>query len=152
MTKRGEALALAAVVLAAGVVAGRERPALELFPERVAQVPVPAADGIDLERLRRSESGGAPRADPFEKRDFAPKAPRRTLARPAKPEAPPLPFQYFGRLTEKGKTEVFVLHANELLAIEPGQRLGEYRVDAVGDKSIAFTYLPLNTRHTLELQ
>lgn len=151
MTKRGVAMALAAVVLAAGVVAGRERPALELFPERSAQAPAPAADGIDLERLRRGESG-APRANPFAKRDFEPKAPKPPLAHPAKPEAPPLPFQYFGRLTENGNTEVFVLRGDELLAIEPGQTLGEYRVDAVGEKSIAFTYLPLKTRHTLELQ
>jgi hypothetical protein len=151
VTKRGVAMALAAVVLAAGVVAGRERPALELFPERTAQAPAPAADGIDLERLRRGESG-APHVDPFAKRDFGPKAPKPPVARPAKPEAPPLPFQYFGRVTENGKTEVFVLRGDELLAIEPGQTLGEYRVEAVGETSIAFTYLPLKTRHTLELQ
>ena len=150
MTKRGVAIALAAVVLAAGVVAGRERPALELFPERTAQAPAPGADGIDLERLRRGESS-APQADPFAKKEFEPKAANPSVV-PARPEAPPLPFQYFGRLTENGKTEVFVLRGDQLLAIEPGQTLGEYRVEAVGDESIAFTYLPLKTRHTLDLQ
>ena len=49
-------IAVAAVVLAAGVVAGRERPTLELFPERAAPAPAPAADGIDLERLRRGSN------------------------------------------------------------------------------------------------
>ena len=66
--------------------------------------------------------------------------------------APPLPFAYFGRLTENGKTEVFVMRGEELLAIAPGQTLGEYRVDSVGDKSITFTYLPLKTQHALDLQ
>ena len=151
MTKRGVAIALAAVVLAAGVVAGRERPALELFPERTARAPAPGADGIDLERLRRGESS-VPQADPVAKKEGEKKAAKPSVVVPAKPEAPPLPFQYFGRLTENGKTEVFVLRGDELLSIEPGQTLGEYRVDSVGDRSIAFIYLPLKTKHTLDLQ
>jgi hypothetical protein len=61
---------------------------------------------------------------------------------PAKPVTPALPFQYFGRLTENGKTEIFVMRGDELLSIAPGQTLGEYRVDSIGDKDIAFTYLP----------
>ena len=52
MTTRRLPIAVAAVLLAAGVVAGRERPALELLPERAAQAPAQAPDGIDLERLR----------------------------------------------------------------------------------------------------
>lgn len=151
MTKRRLSIAVAAVVLAAGVVAGRERPALELLPERAAHAPAPAADGIDLERLRRGESS-TPQADPFAKKDFEKRAAKSASTIPAKPVAPALPFQYFGRLTEKGKTEVFVLRGDELLSIEPGQRLGEYRVDSIGDKGIAFTYLPLKTTQRLDFQ
>lgn len=151
MTTKRVAIAFGAVVLAVGVVAGRERPALELFPERTAQAPAPAADDIDLKRLRRGESS-TPLADPFLRKSFGEQG-RSSPSRPnAKPAPPPLPFQYFGRLTENGKTEVFVLRGEELLAIEPGQRLGEYRVESVGEKSIAFTYLPLKTRQTLDLQ
>lgn len=150
MTTKRVAIAVAAVVLVAGVVAGRERPALELFPERTAQPSAPAADDIDLQRLRRGESS-TPQADPFAKKDFVERAAKASIPS-VKPMAPPLPFQYFGRLTENGKTEVFVLRGEELLAIAPGQTLGEYRVDSVGDKAIAFTYLPLKTQQTLDLQ
>jgi hypothetical protein len=150
VTTKRVAIAVAAVVLAAGVVAGRERSALELFPERTAQPPAPAADDIDLQRLRRGESS-TPQADPFAKKDFVERAAKASIPS-VKPMAPPLPFQYFGRLTENGKTEVFVLRGEELLAIAPGQTLGEYRVDSVGDKAIAFTYLPLKTQQTLDLQ
>jgi hypothetical protein len=152
VTKRGVAVVLAAVALAAGVVAGRERPTLELFPERAAQPPTARADGIDLERLRRGESS-TPQADPFARQDFEIRRAKSPIANiPPKPAAPPLPFQYFGRLIENGKTEVFVLRGEELLSIEPGQKLGEYLVDSVSDKSIAFTYLPLKTNQTLDLQ
>jgi hypothetical protein len=145
VTTKRVAIALGAVVLAVGVVAGRERPALELFPERTA--PARYADDIDLERLPRGESS-TPRADPFLRKSFE----AHGRPSPSKPAPPPLPFQYFGRLTENGKTEVFVLRGEELFAIEPGQTLGEYRVASVGEKSIAFIYLPLKTRQTLELQ
>jgi hypothetical protein len=70
---------------------------------------------------------------------------------PAKPAAPPLPFQYFGRLTENGKTDVFLLRGEELLSIAAGQKVGDYRIDKVSDSSISFTYLPLKMKQTLDI-
>jgi hypothetical protein len=148
MTKRRVALAVAAAVLAAGVVAGRERPSLEIIETRAAAAP--ADDGIDLDKLRRGESA-PPRNDPFAAKEFG-AGKGAGAPTPAKPVAPPLPFQYFGRLTENGKTEVFVMRGEELLSVAPGQKLGDYRVDKVGETSIAFTYLPLKTKQTLDLQ
>jgi hypothetical protein len=153
MRKRRIAVTLAAVVLVAGVVAGRERPTLDLIQEsatentraRAAQ----ADDGIDLDRLQRGESA-APKADPFAQKDPVPKETRQAVRE--KPVAPPLPFQYFGRITENGKTEVFLMRGEELLSVAPGQTLGAYRVDQVGAGSIAFTYLPLKTKQTLDFQ
>jgi hypothetical protein len=121
------------------------------LPERVAQAPAQTPDGIDLERLRRGESS-TPQADPFAKKDFENPAAKFASTIPAKRVAPALPFQYFGRLTENGKTEVFVMRGDELLSIAPGQTLGEYRVDSIGDKDIAFTYLPLKTTQRLDFQ
>jgi hypothetical protein len=92
-----------------------------------------------------------PQNDPF--KSFVPQAPAAVAMPnvPAKPAAPPLPFQYFGRLTEKGKTEVFVMRGEELLSIAAGQKVGDYRVDKVTDSSISFTYLPLKMKQTLDL-
>ena len=69
-----------------------------------------------------------------------------------KPAAPPLPFQYFGRLTENGKTEVYVMRGEELITLAPGQKIGDYRVEQIADASISFTYLPLKMKQTLDLQ
>ena len=144
MTKRRIAIAVGAVVLVAGVVAGRERPSLELVEAR-SQAPV-ASDGIDLDKLRRGEST-LPETDPFKRFE---REPVRAKTAVEKPSAPALPFQYFGRLTENGKTDVFVMRGDELLAVAPGQKLGDYRVDAIGNSSISFTYLPLKTKQTLD--
>lgn len=148
MNKRRIAAAAGAVILVVGVVAGRERPALELIHERAPQAAAAGDDGIDLARLRRSESS-LPQVDPFERKGFAPA--KEAAQAPAKPTAPPLPFQYFGRLTEKGKTEVFVMRGGELLSIAAGQKLGDYRVDQVTESRIQFTYLPLKTQQSLDL-
>jgi hypothetical protein len=44
------------------------------------------------------------------------------------------------------------MRGDELLTIAAGQNIGEYRVDKVSEASIAFTYLPLKTKQTMELQ
>ena len=148
LKKRG-VVAVAAFALAAGMVAGRERPTLDLIQERG---PAAAADdgGIDLSKLNRGEAS-VPQTDLFARRNFAPEKQAMSSA-PEKPVAPPLPFKYFGKLTENGKTEVFVMRGEDLLAVAPGEKLGEYRVDAVSEASISFTYLPLKTKQTLGLQ
>jgi hypothetical protein len=148
LKKRG-VVTVAALALAAGMVAGRERPALDLIQER-APAAAAADDGIDLSRLTRGEAS-VPQSDLFARRDFAPeKQQAKNIVE--KPTAPPLPFKYFGKLTENGKTEVFVMRGDDVLTVAPGEKLGEYRVDAVSDASISFTYLPLKTKQTLGLQ
>ena len=149
MQKRRIAIAVGAAVLVAGVVAGRERPTVELVENRVAVVRA-ADDGINLDKLRRNEAT-LPLNDPFAMRNFAPRQEPQPVQQ-AKPTAPPLPFKYFGKLTEGGKTETFVLQGDELISIAAGQKIGEYRVDKISEASIAFTYLPLRTQQTLDLQ
>ena len=101
MTKQRLAIIAAAVILVAGVVAGRERPVLELIETRTAAAQTDG--GISLEKLERRESAALPQTDPFARP--AQPEPRAGAAQPAraeKPSAPPLPFKYFGRLTENG--------------------------------------------------
>jgi hypothetical protein len=44
------------------------------------------------------------------------------------------------------------MRGEELLSIAAGQKLGDYRVDQIAESKISFTYLPLKTKQTLELQ
>jgi hypothetical protein len=148
--KKNAAIIAAAVTVVAGVVAGRERPAIELVPEKPRAA---ADDGIDLGKLRRGEAN-LPQNDPFARSFGQPEKPAQAAkaATPDKPAVPPLPFQYFGRLTENGKTEVYVMRGEELITLAPGQKIGDYRVEQIADASISFTYLPLKMQQTLDLQ
>jgi len=150
----------AALVLAAAasMVAGREKPA----PEVVQVTPRPirpaaaASPDIDLTKLERAALA-APGNDPFAPKSFAPPPPPAPVARasapPQPPSAPPLPFVYAGKVTQDGKTEVYVTRGDNLISIAPGENIdAEYRVDAVTASSISFTYLPLKTVQSLELE
>ena len=86
MDKRRIAITVGAVVLVAGVVAGRERPTLELIEARPAAAQV-ADDGIDLQKLRRGE-GALPHTDPFARKNsvsIAQRKRRRRRPRSGKP-------------------------------------------------------------------
>ena len=145
----GIAIGLAAL---AGVVTGREKPSVELAAAKPARQEAPVAADIDLSKLERPGIPAA-QADPFVPRSFAP-PPRTARAEAAeKPVAPPLPFTYVGRLTQDGLTEVFVTRGDELISVAAGRNIdAEYRVDSISASRIAFTYLPLKTKQSLELE
>ena len=151
----------AALVLAAAasMVAGREKPAPEVVPATARPTPTRAGAApspeIDLAKLERGALA-APGADPFAPKSFAPPpAPQvaQPSAAPQPPSAPPLPFVYAGKVTQDGRTEVYVTRNDELIAIAPGENIdAQYRVDAISASSIRFTYLPLKTIQSLELE
>jgi hypothetical protein len=159
-TLRRAVLVMLAAAAAATVVKGRERPTIELVEAKAPRAEAPAQADLDIGRLLRSEGVPAAQSDPFAARDFAAKpqnAPRRSStegrASAKAREAPPLPFAYFGRLTQGGETETFVMRGDELISIAQGLRIdAEYRVDSISDSAIRFTYLPLNASQALELQ
>ena len=151
-------LALTVVVSAlASVVAGREQrsyqPSRNSASAPRAETRVPAAADIDIAKLEARADEGA-KADAFAPRNFSPIVPAAEAQpqAPAKPAGPPpLPFKYVGRMSDGEKLEIFLEQGQEFIAVEPGQRVGDYRVDKVTDEQIVFTYLPLKTKQTLAL-
>ena len=139
-------LAVTVLALLASVVAGRERPSVAL-----AQPSAPV-ESLDLSRLERApaSAAAAPAADPFAPKSFTP-AQASQQAAPARPEAPPLPFRYLGKLIEDGKLSVFLANGDESVSVTAGARLGDYRVDKVTESEVQFTYLPLKTKQSLPL-
>lgn len=154
---RATAVAVA-LVLAASVVTGRERPS-ETPPapaERLAAQIRSAAPGeeLDLGRLERPNGDGA-QSDPFAPKSFAAPAPagaRAANAPPQKPSAPPLPFRYLGKVIEDGKLSIFLARDDKSYSVASPQALDhEYRVDKVSETSVTFTYLPLRAKQTLDI-
>jgi hypothetical protein len=126
-------------------------------PGVVAEAAAETPPRLALDRLNRI-AHAAPAADPFAPRSW--QAMEQTETRrvapppppPPRPQAPPLPFKYFGQAIEDGRTTVFLLRGENSYVAQVGSKLdGTYRVDRIDDRVIVFTYLPLGTRQEMPL-
>jgi len=151
-------IAVAASVLAATMVMGREKPAAEVVEAaRVERKSEPLVD-LDLAKLERSGLSSGTSADPFAARSFNPQPVQQQAAAqqpqgPSAPEAPPLPFRYIGHLVEDGKTYVFLAHGEEAITTQTGQKLAgnDWRLDKITEQEVVLTYLPLKKKHSIPL-
>lgn len=142
---------LAAAGLLASVVAGREKPAADVVePAARIDTRLRAGEDLDLSKLERPADEGA-KADLFGNGSFNEGKAAGKAARAEKSGPPPLPFAYLGKLIEDGKLAVFLSRGGESLSVAQGDTIGEYRVDAVTESEITFTYLPLKAKQKLPL-
>ena len=75
-------------------------------------------------------------------RPSAPEAPA-----PAEPRIPPVPYRYAGMLGQ----QVLLAKDAAIVAVSPGEVLDQvYRVDAIDEKGVSLTYLPLGKRIVIE--
>ena len=149
------ALAAAALALIASLVSGREPAEVAPAPRPAAerQAPVESLACIDIAKLKRAGEQEVVN-DVLAARSLAAPvpagpAPDASAAAPA-PAAPPLPFQYLGKMSDGAKTLVFVGRGEEHYSVEPGLTIEKtYRVETVTDTAITFVFLPLGTRQVL---
>src|SRR3990172_2110113 len=111
----------------------------------VARVPE-----LPLERLGERTQRGT-EGDPFnalvaeEMRRAAP-----LPAPPPAPQAPPLPFAFLGKLIDADNVTVFLTRGDRNWVVRSGDTIdGTYRVEAIGDRTMTFTYLALDIRQEL---
>jgi hypothetical protein len=104
----------------------------------------PAQDGL-----------GEAQRDAFVARDWTPPpppAPKPLPLPPPPPTAPPLPYRYLGKWKEDGQLVVYLLIGNQAYLVKGGELLnGQWRVDEVNERSIRFTYVPLDQTASLNI-
>jgi len=150
----GAAITIAALVLLASAVTGRE----EDRPPAAPVEPVPAAapkqsataDDLDVEQLKRPRKEGVP-PNLFTPR--LPQAPRRaagcggrreTRLRHRRPPPRRCPSGTLGRMVDNGKAVVFLERGQESLVAAAGETIeGTYQVESIGESAVQFVYLPL---------
>jgi hypothetical protein len=172
MTRRQGTIASVVLVLLAGLVVGGETRRQEVAlsaPQPVASAaPAPqpqpqANDDLEVEKLHRSR-----RADPIVdvfayktapaplpavlRTPPSPPQEEPAMAPPPPPSAPALPFRFVARFVENGATRLLLANGDKEHTVAGGETLeGTYRVDSVSEQAVTFTYLPMNTAHTLTL-
>jgi hypothetical protein len=136
-------VALAATLAAVFLVQRQEQ------AERVAE---PTKGRVAAKTGRMVASAGQARfgegaGDLFPARSWQPPPPPAPVAAPS---APPLPYEFKGRLEEAGQTRIFLARQQSMLVVKQGDVLeGLYRVDAITPWSVEFTYLPLKQKQSL---
>lgn len=69
----------------------------------------------------------------------------------ALPQAPPLPFKFFGRIQDPGQAPSFILSRGaEMITVRVGDRIEPaYLVDKFDGKQLHLVYVPMNIRQTI---
>jgi hypothetical protein len=72
---------------------------------------------------------------------------------PPAPVAPPLPYAYLGSYQEPGgHLIIFLTKGERMYSVSPGDTLESvYRVDGIVGVQLSLTYLPLNTKQTINI-
>jgi hypothetical protein len=73
--------------------------------------------------------------------------------KPPAPTAPPLPFTYFGRITDsKGEVVIYLHRSGQVYTLKQGEKIeDQYQLESVTETQLGFVYLPLKTRQTLNM-
>lgn len=127
-----------------------------------APAPTRATAELAVDRLRR-EPYPALTSDPF-KSDLELDSPggeggfgggtgaQRAGGGGGSPPPPPLPFTYMGKMLEDGETVVFLTKGDRNYLARKGATLdGQYRVDAIGPRTMVLTYLPAKAKQSLAI-
>lgn len=82
-----------------------------------------------------------------------PSARQAAAAAPPRPRAPAMPYTYVGALTEAdGLRTVFLLDGDRLVTARLGEVIaGRYRLDAIDERGLSLTYLPLKETQRISL-
>ncbi len=123
-------------------------------PVRETSADVGRVDTLPAVRLELLGERAAtpPVQDPFQSRSWEPPAPAPVVAaaRPPRPEAPPLPFTYLGKLVEDARTTLFLAQADRNYVVRTGDTIeGTYRIEEIRDEAAVLVYLPLKSKQTL---
>lgn len=160
------ALALTATVAAAGWVGNKEQGVVVVAStarsgaaeraepqQQRRDAASPGATGSTIEMEKLSQRPVARKfGEMFHARDWQPPPPPVVARAPERPSAPPLPFQFFGRLVDNGTTVVFLNRQDDIFAVKAGDTIGgAYRVEEINGSEVVLTYLPLRQRQTLQI-
>ncbi len=71
---------------------------------------------------------------------------------PPPPSAPPLPFEFFGKLDTGERLRVFLTRGERVFTVGVGDVIEDtYRVQSIGDTEMVFIYIPLEISQTLSV-
>ncbi|MGV8918048.1 MAG: hypothetical protein ACOH2R_09675 [Pseudomonas sp.] len=82
----------------------------------------------------------------------AEEAARQAAAAVQPPSAPPMPFQFIGRLSDRDDLQVFLQNGEKIYVVRKGDVIDKtWRIEGISDVEMHFVYLPLHLSQTLSV-
>lgn len=106
---------------------------------------------VDLDKLKRPAAPATP-SNLFGARSWEPKVVPKKVAPPPPPppQAPPLPFTYVGRWTERGDTIVMLSRAGRNYTVRAGEQVDPtYLLERIENDKVVLRYVPLDQAQVL---
>jgi hypothetical protein len=68
------------------------------------------------------------------------------------PTAPPMPFQFIGKLNDRSDLQVFLQSGEKIYVVRKGDVIDDtWRIEGISDVELSFVYLPLHLSQTLSV-
>jgi hypothetical protein len=68
------------------------------------------------------------------------------------PSAPPMPFQFIGKLDDRADLQVFLQNGEKIYVVRKGDVIDDtWRIEGISDVELRFVYLPLHLAQTLSV-
>lgn len=68
------------------------------------------------------------------------------------PTAPPMPFQFVGRLDDRSDLQVFLQNGEKIYVVRKGDVIDEtWRIEGISDRELSLVYLPMHLSQTLSV-
>ena len=68
------------------------------------------------------------------------------------PTAPPMPFQFIGKLNDRTDLQVFLQNGEKIYVVRKGDVIDDtWRIEGISDVELSFVYLPLHLAQTLSV-
>jgi hypothetical protein len=68
------------------------------------------------------------------------------------PTAPPMPFQFIGKLNDRTDLQVFLQNGEKIYVVRKGDVIDDtWRIEGISDVELSFVYLPLHLSQTLSV-
>ena len=68
------------------------------------------------------------------------------------PTAPPMPFQFIGRMDDRTDLQVFLQNGEKIYVVRKGDVIDEtWKIEGISDLELSLVYLPLHLSQTLSV-